>query len=150
VGDWKCSYNAGSAQAAELKEIFLGDYLVTTIEKKFQENGIDTRAIRLNQVQIDQDQIINDIKVFGAAAVMEVYLTGAVVTPNRYVLHGVFDFSVREAADNTIYWRAKITADGGKSYVFYPVAIDQSKVIDGLISALQSDGLTKLSPPISN
>ncbi|MFI5368266.1 MAG: hypothetical protein ACHQ1F_04560 [Spirochaetia bacterium] len=140
AGDWKCSYNAGSSDSPVWKEIALADYLTAAIEKKFQENGVDTKAIRLNQVDVDQVQIMKEINEFGAA-VMEVHLTEAVVTPDRYVLHGIFDVSVHDISDKSAYWRAKITADGGKSYIFYPVAIDQSKVVDSIVSGLQKDGL---------
>lgn len=146
AGDWKCSYNAGSSDSPVWKEVPLGDYLTAAMEKRFQENGIATRAIRLNQVDVDQIQIMKEISEFGAN-VMEVHLTEAVVTPDRYVLHGIFDMSVHDISGKYVYWRAKITADGGKSYVFYPVAIDQSKVIDNIISGLQKDGLIGAPAP---
>ena len=149
VGDWKCSANTGTSDSPVWKEIELADYLTGTLEKTFQEYGIETKAIRLNDVNVDQDQIMKEISDFGATKVMEVQLSEAVVTPNRHVLHGVFDIWIQDMT-NSIYWRAKITVDGGKSYIFYPVAIVQSKVIDGIISALQSDGLVKLSPTKSN
>lgn len=142
VGDWKCSANTGTSDSPLWKEIQLGDYLTAAIEKRFQENGIETKAIRLNDVNVDQDQIMKEISDFGATKVMEVQLSEAVVTPNRYVLHGIFDVSIQDMP-NSPYWRAKITADGGKSFIFYPVAIDQSKVIDSIVSALQTDGLMK-------
>jgi len=141
VGDWKCSYNAGSTDSPARKEIPLGDYLTAAIEKKFQANGIDTKAIRLNKVAVDQQEIKKEIDDFGANRLMEVHLTEAVVTPSLYVLHGIFDVSVK--SDKSLIWRAEITADGGKSYIFVPVAIDQSKVIDSITSALQTDGLMK-------
>ena len=140
AGDWKCSYNAGSADSPVWKEIPLADYLTAAMPKKLQENGVDTKAIRLNQVDVDQVQIMKEIDEFGAA-VMEVHLTEAVVTPDRYVLHGIFDVSVHDMSGKSAYWRAKITADGGKSSLFYPVAIDQSKVVDSIVSGLQKDGL---------
>jgi hypothetical protein len=149
VGDWKCSANTGTSASPVWKEIPLGDYLTATLEKTFREYGIETKAIRLDNVNIDQDQAKKEISDFGATKVMEVQLSEAVVTPNRYVLHGIFDVSIHDIPSSN-YWRAKITADGGKSYIFVPVAIVQSKVIDSIISALQNDGLLKQSPTKSN
>jgi hypothetical protein len=149
VGDWKCSANTGTSDSPVWKEIQLGDYLTGTLEKTFQEYGIDAKAIRLNDVNVDQEQIMKEINDFGATKVMEVQLSEAVVTPNRHVLHGVFEVSI-QSMPNSMYWRAKITVDGGKSYIFLPVAIDQKKVIDSIISALQVDGLVKESPTKSN
>jgi hypothetical protein len=146
VGDWKCSANTGTSASPAWKEIQLGDYLTATLEKTFLEYGIETKAIRLNDVNVDQDQIMKEISDFGATNVMEVQLSEAVVTPNRYVLHGIFAVSIQDMPNST-YWRANITADGGKSYIFYPVAIDQSKVIDSIISAMQKDGLITASVP---
>ena len=143
VGDWKCSANTGSTESPVWKEIPLGDYLTGAIEKKFQENGIDTKAIRLNTVAVDQQEIMKEIDDFGATDVMEVHLTEAVVTPGRYVLHGIFDVSLRDKSDGSLIWRAEITADGGKSYIFVPVAMDQTKVVASIISGLQKDGLMK-------
>ena len=149
VGDWKCSANTGTSASPAWKEIQLGDYLTATLEKTFQEYGIDAKAIRSDDVNVDQDQIQKEISDFGATKVMEVELSEAVVTSNRYVLHGIFDVSIQDIPSSN-YWRVKITADGGKSYIFVPVAIVPSKVIDSIISALQSDGLVKQSPPKSN
>jgi hypothetical protein len=143
VGDWKCSANIGSTDSPSWKEIPLGDYLAGAIEKQFREDGIETKAIRLNKVAVDQQEIMKEIDDFGATKVMEVHLTEAVVTPSLYVLHGIFNLSVRDKSDGSLIWRAEITADGGKSYVFVPVAIDQSKVIDSITSALRTDGLMK-------
>ncbi len=146
VGDWKCSANTGTSDSPAWKEIQLGDYLTATLEKTFQEYGIETKAIRLNDVNVDQDQIMKEISDFGATRVMEVQLAEAVVTPNRYVLHGIFAVWIQDIPTST-YWRAKITVDGGKSFVFYPVAIDQSKVIDSIIAAMQKGGLITMSAP---
>lgn len=149
VGDWKCSANTGTADSPVWKEIQLGDYLTAALEKRFQEYGIDTKAIRLDDVNVSQDQIKKEISDFGATRVMQVQLSEAVVSPSRYVLHGIFAVFIQDIPSSN-YWRAKITADGGKSYIFVPVAIVQSKVIDSIISALQTDGLTKQSPTKSN
>ena len=149
VGDWKCSANTGTSATPVWKEIPLGDSLAATLEKTFQEYGIDTKAIRSDDVNVDQDQIKKEISDFGATRVMEIQLSEAVVTPNRYVIHGIFDVSIQDIPSSN-YWRVKITADGGKSWIFVPVAIVQSKVIDSIISALQNDGLLKQSPTKSN
>src|SRR5208337_2682836 len=77
VGDWKCSANTGTSDSPVWKEIELADYLTATLEKTFQEYGIETKAIRLNDVNVDQDQIMKEISDFGATKVMEVQLSEA-------------------------------------------------------------------------
>jgi hypothetical protein len=59
---------------------------------------------------------------------MEVHVTEAVVTPDRYVLHGIFNVSVHDMSGKSVYWKALIKADGGKSMFFTLLPLTKAKL----------------------
>ena len=132
TGDWKWD-----------AETLLGDYLARNLEKKLQENGIDTRARRLTGLELNEDQLKREVDDFGTTKIMEVRLTDGIVDKYKNLVQSTYDISIQDTSKNTKIWRAKVTDEGG---------MDVDKVIDSIISGLLTDGLitAPVAPTKSN
>ena len=140
LGDWKIMSPG---------VVDLADYLTKNLVMRFQKNGIETKASRVTGLEISNDQITKEIKAFGSDRVMEIQLTSGAASRavyGNFLERGVFDVSIHDVLDNTLVWRAKITAETG----FSGVAISADSIIESIISRLQADGLIAQMPIKSN
>ena len=139
VGDWK--YEGGD----------FGTYLATNLEKKLQQDGVDTKAGSVTGLELDKDKYKKEMSDFGATKIMLVRLSGITTNDSFEVIHGVFDISILDAPNMDApniptVWRAKITANGPTapgttSWVDH--SVDADNLIDNIISALRKHGLMK-------
>ena len=105
----------------------LGDYLRAAFEGRFSSLGVDTRAVVLTGLELDENEIDRGRVDFGATTTMTVRRTGEKVDVHRggYYSGGVyipttsttityfFDVSLWDAALDRRVWRARPTARRG-------------------------------------
>lgn len=158
IGDWVISRDTSSdPKKATLKDFRLDESLISSLEKKFQDRGITTKSNFVTELDTNPEQIAKDRTDFSADREMMVKLSGGKTLDGKHLLKGIFDARILDTSDQSaehypIVWRAKVTAEGGQVYVgaFIPLPVNPEKVVDSIITGLQTDGLIAAQPAKAN